>query len=164
MTMSVYDFTVINNQGQPVSLAEYRGQVILIVNTASECGYTPQLGPLQELFRDYRDRGFVILAFPSNQFGGQEPDSDAKIAQFYAERYGVEFPIMTKCDVNGPNAIPLYVWLRSQTTGMINSAIKWNFTKFLIDRQGEVVSRHASGVQPDKLRPAIEKQLAKPAS
>jgi glutathione peroxidase len=163
MTMSVYDFTVINNQGQPVSLAEYRGKVILIVNTASECGYTPQLGPLQELYRDYRDRGFVILAFPSNQFGGQEPDSDAKIARFYAERYGVEFPIMTKCDVNGPNAIPLYVWLRSQTTGMINSAIKWNFTKFLIDRQGEVVSRHASGVTPDKLRPAIVKQLAKAA-
>jgi glutathione peroxidase len=162
MVMSIYDFTVTNNQGQPVPLSEYRGKVILVVNTASKCGFTPQLGPLQELYQSYREQGFVVLAFPSNQFAGQEPESDARIAQFYFNRYGVEFPIMTKCDVNGPAAIPLYKWLRRQKGGLFGRQIKWNFTKFLINRQGEVVSRFASSLDPQKLRPDIEKLLAEP--
>jgi glutathione peroxidase len=157
--MSIYDFTVVNNLGEPVSLAEYKGKVILVVNTASKCGFTPQLGPLQKIFADYRDRGFVILAFPSNQFAGQEPESDQQIAVFYKQEYGVEFPIMAKSDVNGPQAIPLYDWLRHQKGGLFGRRIKWNFTKFLVNRQGEVVARFASGKDPDKLRPSIEKQL-----
>ena len=104
--MSIYDFTVQNNQGKPVSLADYRGKVVLIVNTASKCGFTPQLGPLQNIYQTYRDRGFVVLAFPSNQFANQEPESDDQIARFYSEKYGVTFPIMAKSDVNGPAAIP----------------------------------------------------------
>lgn len=160
--MSIYDFTVQNNQGKPVSLADYRGKVVLIVNTASKCGFTPQLGPLQNLYQTYRDRGFVVLAFPSNQFANQEPESDDQIARFYHEKYGVTFPIMAKSDVNGPAAIPLYKWLRKQKSGLFSRAIKWNFTKFLINRQGEVISRYASSTEPDKIRPAIERALADP--
>ena len=158
--MSIYDFTVINNQGQPASLSDYRGKVILVVNTASKCGFTPQLGPLQKLYADYRDRGFVVLAFPSNQFAGQEPENDDQIAAYYKKEFGVDFPIMAKADVNGPDAIPLYNWLRHQKGGLFGRKIKWNFTKFLINRQGEVASRHASATEPDKLRPAIERLLA----
>jgi len=157
--MLFYDFTVPDNQGRMVSLGDFRGKVVLVVNTASECGFTPQLGPLQKLYEDYRDRGLVVLAFPSNQFGGQEPDSDEHIAHFYHERYGVTFPIMAKTDVNGPAAAPLYKWLRQEVSGLLGGAIKWNFTKFLVNRKGEVVSRHAPSVEPDKLRPAIEKLL-----
>lgn len=158
--MSIYDFTVQNNLGVPVSLADYQGKVVLIVNTASKCGFTPQLGPLQILYQTYRDRGFVVLAFPSNQFANQEPESDDQIARFYSEKYGVTFPIMAKSDVNGPAAIPLYKWLRKQKSGLFSRAIKWNFTKFLINRQGEVVSRYASATEPEKIRPAIERLLA----
>jgi glutathione peroxidase len=157
--MTLYDFTVTNNQGNQVSLSEFRGKVVLIVNTASKCGFTPQLGPLQNLYKTYRERGFVILAFPSNQFANQEPQSDQQIARFYAEQYGVEFPIMTKGDVNGPAAIPLYQWLRKQKGSLFGRNIKWNFTKFLVNRQGEVVSRHASSVEPEKLGKDIEKLL-----
>jgi len=160
--MSVYDFTVQNNQGKMVSLADYRGQVILIVNTASQCGFTPQLGPLQSIYAQYRDQGFVVLAFPSNQFAGQEPESDDQIARFYREKYGVDFPIMAKCDVNGKAAIPLYQWLKKQKRGWTGGTIKWNFTKFLVNRQGEVAGRFASAVDPEKIRPAIEKLLAEP--
>jgi len=153
--MSFYDFTVVNNEGKSVSLADYQGKVILVVNTASKCGFTPQLGTLQKLYADYRDRGFVVLAFPSNQFAGQEPESDEHIADFYAREFGVEFPIMAKADVNGPNAIPLYNWLRKQKGGFFGRKIKWNFTKFLINRQGDVVARYASSVEPERLRSAI---------
>jgi glutathione peroxidase len=160
MTISIYDFSVQNNQGKTVSLADYRGKVVLIVNTASKCGFTPQLGPLQHLYQTYGDKGFVILAFPSNQFANQEPESNEQIARFYSEQYGVTFPIMAKCDVNGKAAIPLYQWLRKQKGGLFGRSIKWNFTKFLINRQGEVVSRFASAVEPDKIKPAIEKLLS----
>ena len=157
--MNIYDFTVTDNQGQKKALSDYRGQVVLIVNTASKCGFTPQLGPLQELYKKYRDRGFVVLAFPSNQFANQEPESDQQIASFYAQEYGVEFPIMTKGDVNGDDAIPLYRWLRTQKHGLFGGRIKWNFTKFLINRQGEVVKRFPSAFDPLKIGPAIEKIL-----
>lgn len=157
--MTIYDFSVINNKGEQISLAEFKGKVILVVNTASKCGFTPQLGPLQKIYADYRDRGFVILAFPSNQFAGQEPESDEFIANYYASEFGVDFPIMAKADVNGPDAIPLYDWLRRQKGGLFGRKIKWNFTKFLIDRQGQVVARFAPGKEPDRLRPAIEKLL-----
>lgn len=160
--MSIYDFTVQSNQGKTVSLSDFRGKVVLIVNTASKCGFTPQLGPLQELYKTYRDQGFVVLAFPSNQFANQEPDNDEQIARFYSEQYGVDFPIMAKCNVNGPAAIPLYQWLRKQKSGLFGRTIKWNFTKFLINRQGEVVSRYAPTFEPEKLRPEIENLLTDP--
>jgi glutathione peroxidase len=169
--MTIYDFSVQNNRGETVNLSDFKGQVVLIVNTASKCGYTPQLGPLQALYKTYRDRGFAVIAFPSNQFAGQEPETDEKIASFYSGRYGVEFPIMAKGDVNGPEAIPLYQWLREssanlkgQKTKRPGRPIKWNFTKFLINRQGEVVSRHEPSVQPMKLKAAIETLLQEPAS
>lgn len=158
--MSIYDFKVQDNHGKAVSLSEYRGKVILVVNTASKCGFTPQLGPLQNLYKSYRDQGFVVIAFPSNQFANQEPESDAQIAKYYFDEFGVEFPIMTKSDVNGPAAIPLYQWLRKQKGGIFGRRIKWNFTKFLINRQGEVVKRYASSLTPDKLKPDIERLLA----
>ncbi len=158
--MTLYDFTVTNNKGELVSLADYRGKVVLIVNTASKCGFTPQLSPLQKLFATYRDRGLVVLAFPSNQFANQEPESDDHIAAYYAKEFGVDFPIMAKCDVNGPAAIPLYQWLRSQKGGLFGRSIKWNFTKFLVNRQGQVVARFASDKDPLKLIPAIEKALS----
>jgi len=158
--MSIYDFSVLNNKGQLVSLADYHGKVVLIVNTASKCGFTPQLGPLQDLYKKFRSSGFVVLAFPSNQFANQEPESDAQIAEFYFKQYGVEFPIMAKCSVNGPEAIPLYKWLKKQKGSLFSREIKWNFTKFLINRQGEVVSRHAPTVEPKKLVQAIENLLA----
>lgn len=161
--MTIYDFTVKDNKGQSVSLDKYHGQVILVVNTASECGFTPQLGPLQKLYEDYRDQGLVVLAFPSNQFGGQEPDSDDHIERFYHDTYGVTFPIMAKTDVNGPESEPLYIWMRQEISGLLGGAIKWNFTKFLVNRKGEVVSRHAPSVEPDKLRPEIECLLAETA-
>ena len=158
--MPIYDFTIQNNAGQLVSLAEYRDKVVLIVNTASKCGFTPQLGPLQELYKKYRDQGFVVLAFPSNQFANQEPESDAQIAKFYLEQYGVDFPIMAKCSVNGPDAIPLYKWLKKQKGSLFSRSIKWNFTKFLINRQGEVASRYSPTVEPLKIAQAIERLLA----
>ena len=158
--MSFYDFTVNDNRGQPVSLADYRDKTVLVVNTASKCGLTPQLGPLQKLFEDYRDKGFVILAFPSNQFAGQEPESDDQIVLFYKEKYGVDFPIMAKADVNGPHALPLYNWLRKQKGGLFGRKIKWNFTKFLIGHDGEVIARYSPSTEPDKLREAIEIALS----
>jgi glutathione peroxidase len=158
--MTVYDFSVRQNDGATVSLSEYRGKVLLIVNTASQCGFTPQLGPLEKLYEAYRDRGFVILAFPSNQFAGQEPGDDEHICHFYTTQYKVAFPIMAKIDVNGRGAIPLYKWLVRQKKGVLGRAIIWNFTKFLINRRGEVVSRCGPSVEPDNLKPEIEKLLA----
>lgn len=169
--MTIYDYTVHDIKGNPVSLSEYRGKVLLIVNTASKCGFTPQLGPLQALYRQYRDQGLEILAFPSNQFAGQEPESHEAIAAFYASKYGVEFPIMAKGDVNGPDAMPLYRWLRDHSVNkrgrklfFWNRPIKWNFTKFLVSRHGEVVRRYEPPVEPGKLAGDIEKQLAEPVS
>lgn len=157
--MSFYDFSITNNQGHTESLSKYRGKVVLVVNTASRCGFTPQLGSLQTIFADYRERGFVVLAFPSNQFAGQEPESDGQIAVFYRNEYGVDFPVMAKAEVNGPGALPLYNWLRRQKSGFLGQKIKWNFTKFLISRDGEVIARYSPSTEPDKLRAAIEQAL-----
>ena len=157
--MNFYDFTIINNQGNPLNLSDFKGQVVLVVNTASRCGFTPQLGPLQKLYEAFKDLGFTVLAFPSNQFAGQEPENDDQIAAFYAREYGVSFPIMAKADVNGPNALPLYNWLRHQKGGLFGRKIKWNFTKFLIDQQGNVLARYSPSTEPENLRDAIGKLI-----
>jgi glutathione peroxidase len=159
--MSVYDFTAQTLDGQPAPLDAYRGQVLLIVNTASKCGFTPQYTGLEALYRRYKDRGFVVLGFPCNQFGGQEPGDAAEIASFCSLTYEVSFPMMSKIDVNGPAAHPLYAYLKGEKKGILGSeAIKWNFTKFLIDRNGAVAARYAPTDKPEALQSAIEGLLA----
>jgi glutathione peroxidase len=156
----VYDFEAETIDGERASLERYRGQVLLIVNTASKCGFTPQYEGLEELWRKYRDRGLVVLGFPCNQFGGQEPGDAEAIKSFCSLTYDVDFPVMRKIDVNGPKAHPLYVWLKSQQKGVLGTeAIKWNFTKFLVDRNGQVVDRFAPTVTPKALDSAIEALL-----
>lgn len=160
--MHLYDIGVLTADGETVLLSEYQHQVLLIVNTASHCGFTPQYQELQELYQLYAADGFSVLAFPCNQFLGQEPDSDQAIQQFCSIQYGITFPVFAKLDVNGPTAHPLYQHLTQQAGGWFNDAIKWNFTKFLIDRQGHVVERFAPTTPPRKLIPLIEKLLAAP--
>ena len=163
--MTLYDLSAKLAGGGSQSLADYRGKVLLIVNTASKCGFTPQYEGLEELYRDYKDRGFEILAFPCNQFGAQDPGSDAEIATFCQTRYGVSFPMMSKIDVNGPNAIPLYDWLKKEAPGVLGTrSIKWNFTKFLIGRDGKVIKRYAPKTKPKELDADIESALAFTAS
>lgn len=146
--------------GATVSLAGKCGKVLLIVNTASKCGFTPQYAGLEALWQRYGDRGFEVVAFPCNQFGGQEPAGDAEIAGFCSASFGVSFPLMAKIDVNGPGAVPLYDWLKGEARGVLGSKrIKWNFTKFLIDREGRVVRRYAPTVKPEKLAADIEALL-----
>jgi glutathione peroxidase len=158
--MNAYDFTAVRLDGTPMPLADFRGKVLLIVNTASKCGFTPQYAGLEGLWRDYKDRGLEVLGFPCNQFGAQEPGDAAEIAQFCSLTYDVSFPMMAKIDVNGPAADPLYVWLKAQRKGIFGSkGVKWNFTKFLIDRAGGVVERFAPTVKPEALRGAIEALL-----
>ncbi len=158
--MSVYDFTMVRNDGKEESLSVYRGKVLLIVNVASRCGFTKQYEGLEALWRDYRDRGLVVLGFPCNQFGGQEPGSDAEILNFCSLTYNVTFPLFSKIAVNGKKAHPLYQYLKAQAKGALGmEAIKWNFTKFLIDREGKVVDRFASADTPESLRPRIEALL-----
>ena len=155
--MSAYDFTAETLDGKPASLADHRGQVMLIVNTASKCGFTPQYAGLEALYRKYKDRGLVILGFPCNQFGAQEPGSADEIASFCSLTYDVSFPMMAKIDVNGPKAHPLYAWLKGQKKGILGTeGIKWNFTKFLIDREGKVAGRFAPTATPQSLESAIE--------
>ena len=157
---TLYDFTMRDLQGRDVPLADFRGQVLLIVNTASKCGFTPQYEGLEALYRDYRDRGFTVLGFPCNQFGEQEPGDAAEIASFCKLTYDVSFPMFAKIDVNGPAASPLYDWLKSAAPGVLGSeAIKWNFTKFLIGRDGKVVDRFAPATKPEALRQQIEALL-----
>ncbi len=157
---ALYDFTAPQLNGSPATLHDYAGRVLLIVNTASECGFTPQYKGLEELYRDYRDRGLTILGFPCNQFGGQEPGGSEDIAQFCEVNYGVTFPMFAKIDVNGEAAHPLYAWLKKEAPGVLGSErIKWNFTKFLIDRQGRVVGRFAPTTKPEELRSHIERLL-----
>lgn len=159
--MSIYDIDIRTTDGSIVGMGAWRGQVMLIVNVASRCGYTPQYAGLEELYRKYRDRGFVVLGFPCDQFGGQEPGSDDEIRQFCAVNYGVSFPLSAKVEVNGAGAHPLYRWLKSQKPGIFGSeAIKWNFTKFLVSRAGEVVGRYGSRETPEKIEPDIERELA----
>lgn len=158
--MTITDFTVKAANGTPASLAAYAGKVLLIVNTASKCGFTPQYEGLEALHRDYADRGFEVLAFPCNQFGAQEPGDAAEIANFCTLTYDVTFPVFAKVDVNGGEADPLFDRLKSDAPGVLGSkAIKWNFTKFLIDRAGKVVARYAPTTKPADIRTDIEKLL-----
>jgi glutathione peroxidase len=158
---SVYDFEAQQIGGQAVPLAQFRGQPLLIVNTASACGFTPQFAGLEDLHRSYGSRGLVVLGFPCNQFGAQDPGSDAEIAQFCHSNYGVSFPMMSKIDVNGDEAHPLYQWLTREAPGLLGSkAIKWNFTKFLVGKDGRVIKRYAPQDSPGSLAKDIEAALA----
>ena len=160
---TVYDFEAQTINGESVKLDQYRGQVLLIVNTASKCGFTPQFEGLEKLWQSHGPKGLAVLGFPCNQFGGQDPGANDEIASFCQLNYGVSFPMMAKVDVNGAQAHPLYQWLVKEAPGILGTkSIKWNFTKFLINRQGEVVSRYASAVEPHKLDQTIEKLLADP--
>jgi glutathione peroxidase len=155
--MSVYDYQAKNINGEEVNLSDYKGKVLLIVNTASECGFTPQYAGLEELYKKYQDK-FEVLAFPCNQFGGQEPGDESKIKEFCDLRFNITFPLFSKIDVNGENTHPLFNYLKSQAPGLMGSKkIKWNFTKFLIDKNGNVVSRFAPTAKPESLEDDIKK-------
>ena len=158
---TVYDFEAQSINGKPVALKQFEGKVLLIVNTASACGFTPQFGGLEKLHESYADQGLVVLGFPSNQFGAQDPGSNDEIASFCQLNYGVSFPMMAKIDVNGAQAAPLYQWLSQEAPGLLGSkAIKWNFTKFLVGRDGRVIRRYAPMDTPAKLSADIEAALA----
>ena len=154
------DFSAKTLDGREQDLADYLGQVVLVVNTASQCGLTPQFAGLETLYEKYVDQGLVILGFPCNQFAGQEPGTAEEIGAFCQRNYGVSFPMFDKIDVNGDNAHPLYQWLRTEKGGLLGDAIKWNFTKFLIGRDGQVIKRYAPTTDPEKLSGDIEKALA----
>jgi glutathione peroxidase len=156
---SIYDFTVTSLTGEDVSLKRFAGQVLLIVNTASACGFTPQYKGLEKLQQACGPRGFSILGFPCNQFGRQEPGNAAQIQQFCASNYAVSFPMFDKIDVNGDHAHPLYQYLKGEKSGLLGPSIKWNFTKFLVDRSGKVVARHAPTTTPEALTKEIEALL-----
>jgi len=156
---AVYDFTARSLAGDDVPLKQFEGQVLLIVNTASQCGFTPQYQGLEALHRELSPRGFAVLGFPCNQFGSQEPGNAKQIAEFCESKYDVSFPMFEKIDVNGSNAHPLYNYLKREKTGLLGSSIKWNFTKFLVDRSGKVVARHAPTMTPQGLKREIEALL-----
>ena len=166
---TLHDFTATSISGAETDLSQYKGKAVLVVNTASKCGFTPQYegleklyeqyAGLQELYERYADRGFVILGFPCDQFGHQEPGTEDEIDEFCQVNYGVTFPMFAKVDVNGAEAHPLYRWLREQKGGVLGNKIKWNFTKFLVDPDGNVVDRYASVTKPEKLADDIEKVL-----
>ena len=155
----LYNIKVKDMKNNEVSLSDYKGKVLLIVNTATKCGYTPQYDGLQNLYEKYRAQGFEILDFPCDQFGHQAPGTSEEIFSFCVKQYHIDFKQFAKIDVNGPNESPLYSYLKSQKSGVLNSKIKWNFTKFLIDREGNVVNRYASADVPEKLDEAIAKLL-----
>ncbi|UCH16883.1 MAG: glutathione peroxidase [Burkholderiales bacterium] len=158
---TVYDFKAVSIEGQPADLSTQRGKVLLIVNTASRCGFTPQFAGLEKLWQAYRDRGLVVVGFPSNEFGAQDPGSNEEIASFCSLNYGVSFPMMAKVKVNGADAHPLWRWLRKQAPGLLGSeAIKWNFTKFLVGRDGRVIQRYAPSDAPESIATDIEAALA----
>ena len=157
---TIADFTVATNRGEQLDLKDKLGKVLLVVNTASKCGFTPQYDGLEKLYEQYQDRGFDVLGFPCNQFGGQEPGDADEIAEFCKVNFGVTFPLMAKVDVNGDQASPLFDWMKREAPGLMGSkAIKWNFTKFLIDREGKVVRRYAPSDTPRSLERDIEKLL-----
>lgn len=157
---SAYDFEAIAIDGKPTLLDSYRGQVLLVVNTASACGFTPQFAGLEALWQDYGPRGLVVLGFPSNEFGGQDPGSNEEIAGFCQKNYGVSFPMMAKVQVNGSAAHPLWQWLKAQAPGLLGTeGVKWNFTKFLVGRDGRVIKRYAPTDKPESLRQDIEAAL-----
>jgi len=158
--MSLYDFSAATLDGREAPLSEHRGQVVLVVNTASKCGFTPQYAGLEALWQRYGARGLEVLAFPCNQFGNQEPGSAEEIDQFCQVNFGLSFPLMGKVEVNGPAATPLYQWLKEEAPGLLGSkGIKWNFTKFLIDRSGKVVRRYAPTAKPEDIAADIEALL-----
>jgi len=153
---SIYDFTAKSLQGKDVSLGDFRGKPMLIVNTASKCGFTPQYEGLEKLYEQHKDKGLVVLGFPCNQFGAQEPGSEAEIGAFCQANYGVTFPMFSKIDVNGTNAHPLYNYLKGERAGILGTKnIKWNFTKFLVNRDGQVVNRFAPTTKPEDIQNAI---------
>ncbi|MBN9787576.1 glutathione peroxidase [Pseudonocardia sp. TMWB2A] len=159
---SLYNFTAKAADGNPLPLSDYRGKVLLIVNTASKCGFTPQYEGLEELYRKYHEQGFEILAFPCNQFGEQEPGNAEEIANFCSLTYDVTFPVLAKVDVNGKQEDPIWTYLKKQQTGLLGfSGIKWNFTKFLVDREGNIVARHAPTTKPYQLEEEIKALLAR---
>lgn len=159
--MTLYDFSAALNNGTEKKLRDYKGKVLLIVNTASQCGFTPQYKGLQQLYAKYKKQGFELLAFPCDQFGHQEPGDDAQIKSFCETNYGVDFPLFAKIEVNGSGEHPLYKFLKEEKGGLLGDSIKWNFTKFLVDREGNVVERYAPTTPPERIAPDIEKQLAK---
>ena len=163
---SLYDFSATDITGHPQALADYAGKVVLVVNTASACGFTPQLEGLQQLHQRYADQGLVVVGFPCNQFGQQDKGSDSEISQFCQRNYGVDFPMMSKIDVNGAQAHPLFRWLKAQAPGLFGTEmIKWNFTKFLVGRNGQVLQRYAPKTAPAQLATDIEQALqAAPAA
>jgi glutathione peroxidase len=158
---SIYDFEALDITGKKKRLSAHKGKVLLVVNTASACGYTPQFAGLEKLWEDYKDQGLVIIGFPSNEFGNQDPGSNEEIASYCQLNYGVSFPMMAKVEVNGSNAHPLWDWLKGEAPGLLGTkAIKWNFTKFLVNKSGQVIARYAPADEPEKLRTDIEKALA----
>ncbi len=161
--MSLYEFSATLNNGEIKNLSDYKGNVLLVVNTASQCGFTPQYKGLQELYSRYRDQGLEVLGFPCDQFGHQEPGTNEEIQSFCELNYGVTFPLFAKIEVNGENTHPVYKFLKTEQSGILGDSIKWNFTKFLVDRQGNVVDRFAPQTTPEKIAPAIEKLLGRPA-
>ena len=158
---TAFDFEAVQTDGKRVKLGKFRGKVLLVVNTASACGFTPQFAGLEKLHQDYVKQGLVVLGFPCNQFGAQDPGSNEEIASFCQLNYGVSFPMMAKIDVNGPQADPLYQWLAAEAPGILGSkAIKWNFTKFLVGKDGQVIRRYAPTDTPESLTKDIEQALA----
>ena len=157
--MSIYDYTVKDNKGADVNLQDYKGKVLLIVNTATGCGFTPQYDGLQNLYEKYKDKGFEILDFPCNQFGNQAPGTAEEIESFCDARFGITFKQFAKIEVNGEKEEPLYKFLKDQKNGLFNENIKWNFTKFLVDREGNVVGRFSPTTTPEKLEKDIEKLI-----
>jgi glutathione peroxidase len=161
MATSLYDFDAVSIAGKPANFSTQRGKVVLIVNTASACGFTPQFEGLEKLWQSYADKGLVVVGFPSNEFGSQDPGSNDEIASFCQLNYGVSFPMMAKTQVNGASAHPLWQWLKGQAPGLLGSqGIKWNFTKFLVGRDGQVIKRYAPNDTPQSLHKDIEKALA----
>lgn len=161
MKQNFYDFKATSLQGKEISMDSYKGKVVIVVNTASKCGLTPQYEGLEKLYKEYKDKGLVILGFPCNQFAGQEPGSEKDISEGCLINYGVSFPIFSKIDVNGDNAHPLYKYLKSELKGgILGSSIKWNFAKFMLDKNGKPYKRFSPTTTPDKLRADIEKLLS----
>lgn len=161
MKQNFYDFKATSLQGKEISMDTYKGKVVIVVNTASKCGLTPQYEGLEKLYKEYKDKGLVILGFPCNQFAGQEPGSEKEISEGCLINYGVSFPMFSKIDVNGDNAHPLYKYLKSELKGgILGSSIKWNFAKFMLDKNGKPYKRFSPTTTPDKLRADIEKLLS----
>ncbi|TXL61280.1 glutathione peroxidase [Aeromicrobium terrae] len=156
---TIHDFSATTIDGVEQQLADYKGKVVLVVNTASQCGFTPQYGGLEKLYEQYAERGLVVLGFPCDQFGHQEPGSEDEIATFCETSFGVTFPMFSKVEVNGKNAHPLYQWLKTEKKGVLGGAIKWNFTKFLVDPEGNVVQRYGSATKPEDIADDIEALL-----